>query len=349
MSIIAPSPPAVSWSLEEVAPGVLRLDMPLPFRGLKQVNLWLLHGADGWTMVDCGFGSPAHREMLEEAWGMALGGRPITRLVVTHFHPDHMGNAGFIAQRWGLTPEMTQLEWLAAHVAWHDGYSDDIAASEVFFRRHGLDDASIATYRDGFLRYAASVDLPAAYRRITDGDILRLGGGNWRVITGAGHSPDLATLYEARRGIYIAGDQVLPGITPNVSVHPGEPDADPIAAYVASLVHIRRAVADDVLVLPSHKHPFRGLHGRLDALGAHHEARLSHLKGAFPADGSPIPAAAAMAHLFPFALDGHQISFAMGETLAHLNHLIRRGEAEERSAGERLLYHLTPFAWDATP
>jgi len=116
MSVADLSPQAPVWSLDEVAPGVLRLDMPLPFRGLKQVNLWLLHGAEGWTMVDCGFGSTTHREMLEAAWRAALGGRPITRLVVTHFHPDHMGNAGFIARRWGLTPEMTQLEWLAAHV-----------------------------------------------------------------------------------------------------------------------------------------------------------------------------------------------------------------------------------------
>lgn len=347
MSLPHVSPPAHAWSLDEVAPGVLRLDMPLPFRGLKQVNLWLLHGADGWTMVDCGFGSAAHRDMLEEAWRAALGGRPITRLVITHFHPDHMGNAGFIARRWGLMPEMTQLEWLAAHVAWHDGYSDDVAASELFFRRHGLDETLIATYRDGFLRYGASVEMPTAFRRIADGDVLRLAGGDWRVITGAGHSPDLATLYEARRGIYIAGDQVLPGITPNISVHPEEPDADPIAAYIASLGRIRRAVADDVLVLPSHKQPFCGLHARLDALGAHHEARLSHLKRAFPADGTRISAATAMAHLFPFALDGHQLSFAMGETMAHLNHLVRRGEAEQRSTGDRPFYRLNQR--DLTP
>jgi len=216
-----------------------------------------------------------------------------------------------------------------------------VSASQLFFRRHGLDETLIATYRDGFLRYGVSVELPTAYRRIADGDVLRLGGDDWRVITGAGHSPDLATFHAPRRGVFIAGDQVLPSITPNVSVHPGEPDADPIAAYVASLGHIRRAVVDDVLVLPSHKLPFRGLHGRLDALGTHHEARLSHLKGAFPADGEAISAATIMAHLFPFALDGHQISFAMGETLAHINHLIRRGEVEERSAGDRLFYRLT--------
>lgn len=338
-----------SWSPEEVAPGLLRLDMPLPFRGLKQVNLWLIHGAEGWTMVDCGFGAPEHRQMLEEAWRAALGGQPLKRLVITHFHPDHMGNAGFVARRWGLTPEVTQLEWLAAHVAWHDGYSDDIAASTDFFRRHGLDEAQIDIYRQGFLRYGASVDLPQAYRRIADGDVLRLGDDDWRVITGAGHSPDLATLYNPRRGLYIAGDQVLPSITPNVSVYPGEPDADPIAAYVAALARIRERVADAVLVLPSHKRPFSGLHDRLDALGRHHEDRLAHLLGAFPPDGRAISAAEGMAHLFPFALDGHQVSFAMGETLAHLNHLRRRGAVEEISADARLLYRLTPSTRSLKP
>ncbi|MFG1478311.1 MBL fold metallo-hydrolase [Xanthobacter sp. V4C-4] len=344
------SPPSTpSWSLEEVAPGLLRLDTPLPFRGLKQVNLWLIHGAEGWTMVDCGFGSPEHRQMLEEAWRAALGGRALTRLVVTHFHPDHLGNAGFIARRWGLTPEMTQLEWLAAHVAWHDGYSDDITASTGFFRRHGLGEAHVETYRQGFLRYGASVDLPPAYRRIADGDVLRLGDDDWQVITGAGHSPDLATLHNLRRGLYISGDQVLPAITPNVSVYPGEPDADPIAAYVAALARIRSRVDDAVLVLPSHKRPFQGLHGRLDALGRHHEERLAHLLGAFPADGHAISAAEGMAHLFPFALDGHQVSFAMGETLAHLNHLRRRGAVEEISAGDRLFYRLTSPARNPSP
>lgn len=326
--------------IEEIASGVFRLNMPLPFRGLKQVNLWLLYSADGWTMIDCGFGSAQSLEALENAWKHVLGGKPLARLVITHFHPDHMGNAGYVARRWKLRPMMTQSEWLAAHVAWHDGFSDDVAASTGYFHRHGLVESEIDRYREGFMRYRQSVDLPETYRRIRDGEALRLGAGEWQVITGAGHAPDLATFYSRRDRLYIAGDQVLPKISPNISVYPHEPDADPISDYIASLARIRRQVSDDVLVLPSHKEPFRGLHERIDALGLHHAERLTHLKSAFT-PGRALSAADAVKHLFPFDLDGHQIAFAMGEAIAHLNHLRHRGDIAVHETDDRILFELS--------
>lgn len=333
--------PVDGTGITEITSGIFRLNTPLPFRGLKQVNLWLLHGADGWTMVDCGFGSEQGRDTLEDAWKQVLGDKPLVRLLVTHFHPDHMGNAGYIARRWRLRPMMTQVEWLAAHLALHDGFSDDVDASTGYFRRHGLAEPEIERYRTGFMRYSESVDLPDAYHRIRDGEVLDLGNEAWQVITGAGHAPDLATFYSRTKRLYIAGDQVLPKISPNISVYPHEPDADPLSDYFASLARIRQHVADDVLVLPSHKEPFFGLHERIDALGLHHEERLRHLKAAFT-PGRALSTAEALRHLFPFELDGHQIAFAMGEAITHLNHLRHRGEVTVHEAGDRIHFTLSP-------
>ena len=312
---------------ETVAPGVLRIDSPLPFRGLKQVNLWLIEDHDGWTMVDCGYGSVEVRAQLEAAWDAALGGRPITRLVVTHFHPDHTGNCAWISQRWNLRPRMTSPEWMAGQLAVRDLFTDDLASSSAFFVRHGLSAEQIDVYNEGFILYSDCVALPESYGALAQDDALRIGGREWRVHVGGGHSPALAGLHCAELGVYIAGDQILPKITPNVSVVHWEPQGDPLALYQQSLQRLRAAIPDDVLVLPSHRAPFRGLHGRIDELEAHHVSRLDFIRALFDDCGS-MTGAECMKQLFGFVLDGQQVYFAMGEALAHLNHLLALGELE---------------------
>jgi glyoxylase-like metal-dependent hydrolase (beta-lactamase superfamily II) len=324
--------PAEKPAFEEVAPGVLRLNTALPFRGLKQVNLWLLEDGDGWTMVDCGFGSGEVREHLSVVWDVALRGRPITRLIGTHFHPDHMGNCAWICNRWGLAPYMTTPEWMAAQLAARDLFTDDVPQSAEFFEQHGLAPDLLETYRSEFLLYSDFVQLPKSFHSIVDGEMLRIGSAEWQVIVGRGHSPALAGLYCAERRVYISGDQVLPKITSNISVVHWEPLADPLHQFLDSLRIVRSRVADDVLVLPSHKEPFCGLHKRLDELEEHHETRLELLRSVLRRKGTS-SAAECMNALFGFELDGHQVFFAMGEALAHLNHLMGSGEAELYSDG----------------
>jgi glyoxylase-like metal-dependent hydrolase (beta-lactamase superfamily II) len=313
--------PAAGGAIE-VADGVLWMSSPLPFVGLKQVNLWFLRDGDGWVMVDCGYGDAVSRDRLVATWANVLGGRPVTRLVITHFHPDHAGNSRFIAARWGLVPELTQGEWFAANLALADRYIDTVARRADFFRAHGLDRARIDVFREGVVPYAAGVELASDYRRIRDGDALAIGGDRWVVVTGEGHSPEHASLYCAARKILIAGDQILPAITTNISVHPTEPEGDPLALFLASGRRFRAILDPATLVLPSHRRPFLNVRRRLDELAHHHDERLNLVVAAAASD---ITAADLIDVLFPRALDGHQMGFAMGEAIAHLNHLVARG------------------------
>jgi glyoxylase-like metal-dependent hydrolase (beta-lactamase superfamily II) len=309
----------------EVADGIFWLSTPLPFAGLRQVNLWLLRDGDGWTMVDCGYGYDAARATIEAVWRATLQGRPVTRLLVTHFHPDHAGNSGWIAERWGLQPLMTQGEWFSANLAMH-GRSDEALARRVaFFRAHGLDEARIAAFTKGAMRYAAGVRLPPAFTRVRDGDALTVGGDSWTVVTGEGHSPEHAALYCAGRKILISGDQVLPTITTNISVWPTEPDADPLGLFLATGRRLAGLLDPATFVLPSHRKPFRNVHRRLAQLAHHHDERLALILRA--TDGATT-AAALIEVLFQRALDGHQMGFAMGEAIAHLNHLVTQDRME---------------------
>ncbi|MGQ7792477.1 MBL fold metallo-hydrolase [Faunimonas sp. B44] len=318
----------------EIADGLFRISIPVPFRGLRQVNLWLLADRGGWTMIDCGWGDEQTRDLLSDAWRDILGGRPVTRLVVTHFHPDHMGNCGWISGQWKLLPQVTQTEWMAANLAVRNLYSDDTETRARFFVQNGIPPELLQVFHEGVILYHLGVDLPEQYCRIRDGDRIGIGGADWRVITGSGHSPEMATLYDAGRDVYIAGDQVLPKITSNVSVWPWEPLADPLGDFLSSLRRIAGIVPDSAIVLPSHRDPFRGPRRRIDELERHHEHRLANLKAEIRRRGEA-SAGECLGALFQGELDGHQVAFAMAEALAHLNYLVRGGEAEriERADG----------------
>lgn len=312
---------------QEVAPGVFRLIIPVPFQSLRFVNLWLLADGDGFTMVDCGWDDAATRERLEAGWKEVLGGKPVTRLIITHFHPDHMGASGFISKRWGVQPLTTQLEWMAGHAAVKSLYSDDIELRAQFYQRHGLSDELLALYRKDTIQYDEGAWLPDSYTRIGEGDILEIGERTWRVLIGRGHSPEMALLYCPQDDILIAADQILPKITPNVSVWPWEPEADPLAEFISSLDTITKHVGEETLVLPSHREPFTGAAQRIADQQHHHVERLDLLRQLL----SKAPnqrVGDLMEALFQRTLDGHQVNFAVGEAVAHLNRLHAMGEVE---------------------
>jgi glyoxylase-like metal-dependent hydrolase (beta-lactamase superfamily II) len=156
---------------------------------------------------------------------------------------------------------------------------------------------------------------------LRDGDVLWLGGHHWQVIVGEGHSPEMACLWCEERNLLIAGDQILPSISPNVSVWPSEPDADPLRLFLGSLERFRR-LPDDCLVLPSHGRPFFGLHDRINALSLHHQERLAET---LDACRQPISTYDVQTIMFPRELDNHQLFFAIGESLAHLHYLMGKG------------------------
>jgi glyoxylase-like metal-dependent hydrolase (beta-lactamase superfamily II) len=304
-----------------IAPGIKWLRMPLPF-ALDHINLWLLADDSGWVAIDTGIGLPPTREAWERVFATELEGRPIGRVVVTHFHPDHMGNAAWLTERWGVDLWCTQAEWLAAQVAWRVRESPDLERRLAQYRRQGLTDGAVADLARRGNPYPRLVPaLAPHFRALADGDTLTIGGQPWTVFTVHGHAPEHACLWNAEARILIAGDQVLPRITTNVSVWPEQPRANPLRLYLDSLRRFLPLPAD-TLVLPSHGLPFRGLHARLEALHEHHEARLAVALEALEA---PRAGAELIPILFDRALDAHQLHFAIGEVLAHLHLLEAEG------------------------
>lgn len=307
----------------EVADGIFWLSTPVPFVGLKQVNLWLLRDGDGWTMVDCGYGRDDVRGQIEAAWAAVLRGRPVTRLIVTHNHPDHVGNSQWICRRWGgLRPLMTLAEWLLANLALRDLDSDNMEQRGVFYRRHGLTEEQVAHFLAEVLPYKEGVHLPPSFRRMEDGDIVTINGDGWQVITGQGHSLEHVSLYCAERKILIAGDQILPAITTNVSTWPNEPEFDAVGAFLRGCRRFFNLLDPDTLVLPSHRRPFYNVHYRLRELAEHHATRLNLI---LDNSAGEVSAGGLIDVLFKPGLDGHQLGFAMGEAIAHLNHLVAIG------------------------
>lgn len=320
-----PDYPAAGSALE-VADGIFWISVPVPFVGLKQVNIWLLRDGADWVMIDCGYGNTAVRELIEQVWASVLGSRPISRLIVTHFHPDHAGNSRFICERWGgLLPLMSQPEWFAANLAFLDRYSDDMDWRADFYRKQGLDEARLAKFLAEVVPYRDGVLLPPAYRRLRDGDTVEINGDRWSVVTGEGHSPEHVSLYCAERCILIAGDQILPAITTNVSTWPSEPEFDAVGAFLRTCRKFLDLLDPATLILPSHRKPFFNVDFRLRQLAIHHAARLNLILRHI---GTGTTAGDLLDVLFTPGLDGHQIGFAMGEAIAHLNHLVETGHIE---------------------
>ncbi len=308
----------------EVADGVEWVRMPLPF-ALDHINLWVLRDGDGWTVVDCGYAGEAARTAWETLLAGPLAGRPVHRVIVTHYHPDHVGLAHWLTQCTGAELWMTQGEYLTAHAVWDGRAGFGREPLVALYRRHGLDEARLEHLRLKGETYRRGVpQLPSSYRRILDGEVIAIDGRAWTVRVGYGHAPEHAALHCKALGLLISGDMVLPRISTNVSVWSNEPEGDPLGLYLDSLVRYR-TLPEDTWVLPSHGLVFTGLRLRIDALRRHHAERLEALQTAC---GQPRTAAEVMPVLFKRALDAHQLFFALGETLAHMNYLWRRGRLE---------------------
>jgi glyoxylase-like metal-dependent hydrolase (beta-lactamase superfamily II) len=320
----------------EVADGIFWLSTPVPFVGLKQVNLWLLRDGDGWTMVDCSYGGATQRELIETVWGKLLGGRPIKQLVVTHFHPDHAGGSGWIAEKWGLRPRMSAGEWLTAKLAVLNRNTDHVESRGIFYRRHGLDEARIQRFLSGVVLYSDGVTLPQSYHRVRADDLVSIGQDRWRVIIGEGHAPEHVSLYCAERKVLIAGDQILPSITTNVSTWHIEPEFDAVGAFLKTCKTFLDILHPDTLILPSHRKPFYNVQHRLRQLAVHHAQRLNVVLDAIGAESC---AGALIDVMFTPGLDGHQIGFAMGEAIAHLNHLVTLGHLKMIETASSVRYH----------
>lgn len=319
-----------------VAPGVLWLRMMLPF-ALDHINLWLIEdvsdtGQPGWAVVDAGIALPAVQQAWEQVFAHpALRGWPVLRVIVTHMHPDHLGLADWLCQRWSTPAQACRLwisatDWLMARLARLERTGHGGERTAAFFAQHGIQDEALLhalrTDPNGYARMVPAV--PESFRRLEEGLTLRIGAHDWQCIAGRGHAPEHIALHCAALGVLISGDMVLPRISSNVSVIDLEPEADALRWYLDSLDTLRARVPDSAWVLPSHGLPFTGLHGRIAELHAHHAERLDDVRQACAQ--RPHSAAELLDVLFKRPLDAYQTRFALTEAVAHVNWLWLAGE-----------------------
>lgn len=321
----------------EVAPGVKWVRMSLPFV-LNHINLWLLRdnwqGREGWSIVDCCIHREEAKAQWETVFANELDGLPVLRVFVTHMHPDHIGLAHWLCERWKAPLFISTTDFLVATIACSGSDTFSGERTVAFYAQHGLNDAETAQKllerKPYFTTLVPSV--PASYHRLLDGMQLQIGAHSWRCISGYGHAPEHISLYCEELNVLIGGDMMLPRISTNVSVYEQEPEADSLRLFLASIDRFA-PLPKDTLVLPSHGKPFTGLHTRIQQLHDHHRDRLAEVLQA--CNERPCSAADVLPVLFKRPLDFHQLTFALGEAVAHLHALWHAGSVrrEQDAAG----------------
>jgi glyoxylase-like metal-dependent hydrolase (beta-lactamase superfamily II) len=327
--------PPTHDSYIEVAPGVRWLRFPLPF-ALNHINLYLLDDGDGWVLVDTGIKSDISYDLWRKHFETTLEGRPITRVIGTHFHPDHIGCAEWLVEHFKAEFLTTRSEWLTATMLQSETSVSAMKFWGAYYRSAGLDDETLKAVATRGENYAERIGhMPRPFTRLVDGDAIQIGERTWHVVIGTGHSPELITLYSAEDHLFIASDQVLPGISPNISVQAPEPFGDPLTEFLDSCAKLT-ALDPVTYVLPMHGRPFYGLHERLEELVRHHGERLALT---IEASRTPITVVELLPIMFKRKLDFQQMQFAIGEALAHVNHLVTLGDLQRiAEPGQPLRY-----------
>ncbi len=319
-------------TVQEVAPGVLWLRLPLPM-ALDHVNVYILDDGDGWSVVDTGVDWRGCRAGWRAALDGPLRGKPVRRVILTHHHPDHVGLVGWFQSDSGAELWTTRTAWLFARMLTLDEQDRPTPETLQFWRDAGMDAETLdrrATERP--FNFADVVaPMPIGFRRIAEGDMIRVGGRDWDVRIGNGHAPEHATLWSRDDNLVLGGDQLLPSISANLGVYPTEPRADPVGEWMESCARLLPLARDDHLVLPGHKLPFTGLPLRLRQMIENHEGALARLLDHLE---TPRRATECFPPLFKRDIDETVFIMALVETVAHLNHLLGKGLVTRRRADD---------------
>ena len=317
--------PPETGTYRNIGSGLFWLRQRLPFE-LDHINVYAFGASDDWTAVDTGISSRSSQATWIRFIDEQMGGFRPTRLVGTHLHPDHIGLAGWFARELGAPLWMTRTEYLHCRILVADTGRAAPPEGVEFYRRAGLNDAALARYREEFGGFGRAVaPLPESYRRLRDGDVLQDGAHQWRVVMGAGHSPEHACLFDEARNIFLSGDQLLPTISSNVSVWPTEPDGNPLDDWLTSCRRLIETIDDATLVCPAHGEPFTGGPKRLQALIDSHDRKLALAMSALD---RPLRVVDVSKVLFE-RVDPQASLLAIGETTAHLNYLVANGSVKK--------------------
>lgn len=326
--------------LMEVADGVFWMRIAIPF-ALDHINLWLLRDGDSWVAVDTGVDFDKARKSWEGVIAHALDGLPISRVIVTHLHPDHVGLAGWLVNRYDAEFMMSRSDYLMCRAMAADTGREAPMEAIRFYRAAGFKEEGLERYRKRFGGFGEMIHpLPQSYTRLQQDDTLDIGGRTWRVEVGSGHAPEHICLYCPELKVLISGDQVLPRISSNVSLFPTEPSGDPLGDWIRSCARLRDALPDDTLVLPAHNEPFYGLHARLTALIDGHERGLARLVEVCAEPRRAVDQEV-FSVLFKRRIDSEVFFMATGEALAHLACLVHRGQVTRRVNADGVCYYQT--------
>ena len=331
-----------SGTTVELVPGVRWLTMPMG-GSLTHINLYLIEDAAGWFVVDTGLGNVETRDLWRRIFDTELKGKPVLGVICTHMHPDHIGQAGEITDHFRCPLYMTRAEYYQARSFATMGPSSRTSGwlGEQFYHRYGMPSDYMQRMAEAWQTRSSTqqakassmtmpASFPAGYQRLQQGDMLTIGEHDWHVEVGSGHSPEHACLHCHSLGVMISGDQILPVITSNVSVHATEPEANPLKDWMES--HDRFLdTPEKTFVLPAHNLPFYGVRERLRDLIAHHEDRMLAIEET--CQDEPQTAKDLLPVLFKRHLDARQMMMALGEAIAHCHLLMHRNRLE-RSEGE---------------
>ncbi|SMX24665.1 MBL fold metallo-hydrolase [Boseongicola aestuarii] len=315
--------PPPEGEVTEVVDGILWARLPLPM-ALDHVNVYILDGDDGWTIVDTGFNSRRTRAIWQKLLEGPLAGKPVARVLVTHHHPDHVGLAGWFVTEHGAELLMSRTAWLMARMLTLDEQAVPPPETMAFWKSAGMSAEILASRANErpFNFADAVAPIPLGYTRVTGDSRLVLGGRGWLVLEGNGHAPEHLTLWSEDSQVVLAGDQIIPSISPNIGVYATEPEADPLAEWLESCERFQTFATPGQLVLPGHKLPFIGTETRLDQLIQNHHGALQRLE-AFLVE--PHTAAECFRTLFKRDIPSGEYGLALVEAMAHCLHLWHDG------------------------
>jgi glyoxylase-like metal-dependent hydrolase (beta-lactamase superfamily II) len=323
--------------LHEIRPGVYWLRMPLPM-SLDHINLYILDDGDGVALIDTGLATDESKAHWEQLFAGPLAGRKVNRVIVTHYHPDHLGLAGWLCRKFSVPLWMSRAEFLLARSLVLDVAAEVPEEVVQFYVRAGWDETAIASLKKaGWGNFSKIMSaLPQGYIRMKAGDVLRIGAHDWTCVAGNGHSPEHICLHQSELDLLISGDQLLPRITSNVSVYPTEPKANPLQDWLDSLAHLATLPAT-TLILPAHNEPFIGLRIRTQQLIDDHQGKLERLLVHIKT--SPRTAVECFDILFKRKLTGFEYNMGTGEALAHLHYLETKKTVSRRTRAAAVEYY----------
>lgn len=317
------TPPAEGEAIT-LAAGVLWMRLPLPMK-LDHVNVYAFEDADGWTLIDTGFDTRRSRAIWQKLMAGPLENRPITRVIATHHHGDHIGLAGWF-QSMGAQLWTSRTAWLMARMNLLDVQDRPTPQAMAFYREAGMPEELLEERASERPFNMADIchPLPPGFSRLTEGQQICFGNRDWIVRMGGGHAPEHVTLWSQTDDLVIGGDQLLASISPNLGVYPNEPKADTVGDWIDSCTALLPHARPEQLVLTGHKLPYRGLTFRLTQLIENQRSALVRLQAALAQ--TPMTATGCFDTLYRRPIGKGEFGLALAEAIGHLNHLEQRGK-----------------------